>query len=105
MDGPSGKWLPHAEPVQEQGAAPEADSAAHEGKQERFGKELAQNADAPSSQSEAQSNFAGTVCGPRGKQATQVGACGEENQSGEEHQGRHEGTHRPAKIVSVKTGT
>src|SRR5215468_8727439 len=105
MDGPSRKRLPNTEPVQEQSAAPKPDCTSDEGKQQRLGKELAKNADAASSESEAQSNFARTVRGAGRKQATEVGACGEENQTGEEHQCSHERPDRAAEIVSVKAGT
>src|SRR5438552_14725735 len=105
MDGPSGKWLPCAQSAEERNAAPEPDSAAHQGKQHGFRKELPQNARAAGSKSKAQGHFARTVSGPRGEEAAEVGASGQQNQAGEEHQSGHESADGLAKIVAIETWT
>src|SRR5439155_4721435 len=98
-------WLPCAQSAEERNAAQEPDSAAHQGKQHGFGKELPQNARAAGSQSKPQSHFARTVSGARGEEAAEVGASGQQNQAGEKHQSGHESADGLAKIVTIEAGT
>ena len=66
---------------------------------------MPQNARAARSQRKAQSYFARTVSGARGKEAAEVGASGQQNQAGEKHQSGHESADGLAKIVAIEAGT
>src|ERR1035438_2590734 len=72
MEGVSRKWLPHAQPAQKKKARRESRYASSERKQHGFGEQLAQNAIAARTKSQAQGHFARTVGGPRRKHEDQA---------------------------------
>ena len=80
----------------------EPNKATTEGNQDRFSEQRAQDPPARGSEREAQSDFTGAVGGARGKQAAQVGACGEQNQTGKEHHSCHESLHTGPEQVAGK---
>src|SRR5271167_1003916 len=103
MEGESRKWLPHAQPAQKQNACHESRYASSERKQRGFGEQLAQNAIAARTKSQAQGHFARTVGGTGGKQAAQVGTGGQQYQTRKEHQSGEKGPRGPVQIVAMKT--
>src|ERR1700677_685630 len=103
MEGELRNWLPHAQPAQKQNARHESRYTSSERKQHGFGEQLAQNAIAARSQREPQSNLLGTVGGPRGKQATQVGTGRQQYQTRKKHQSGEKSPRGPPQIVAMKT--
>jgi hypothetical protein len=103
MEGESRKWLPHAQPAQQHNAPHESRCASSERKQHGFGEQLAQNAIAARTKSQAQGHFAGTVGGARGKQAAQVGTGRQQNQTRQQHQSGEKSPRGPVQIVAMKT--
>src|SRR6516164_1401259 len=103
MEGESRKWLPHAQPAQKHNASHKSRCASSERKQHGFGEQLAQNAIAARTKSQAQGHFARTVGGPRGKQAAQVGTSRQQYQTRKQHQSREKSPHWPTEIVAMKT--
>src|SRR5262252_10062149 len=97
MEGESRKWLPRAQRAQKQNARHESRYASSERKQHGFGEQLAQNAIAARTKSQAQGHFARTVGGPRGKQATQVGAGRQQDQTRKKHQSGEKSSRCPPK--------
>ena len=63
----------------------EPDRTSGERNQYGFCKESSQNASAARSQRESQSDLPSTVSRARGKQAAQVGTCGQQNQPCQHH--------------------
>ena len=53
---------------------------------------------------QAQRDFFGAVGGARGKQAAEIGAGGQQDQPGEQHQAGHEGTRRTAEHIADQAG-
>src|SRR5271154_5390985 len=96
-------WPPHAQPAQKQNACHESRYASSERKQHGFGEQLAQNAIAARTKSQAQSHFARTVGGPSGKQAAQVGTGPQQYQTRKQHQSGEKSPHWPTEIVAMKT--
>src|SRR5260370_42587601 len=103
MERESRKWLPPAKPAQKQNARHESRYASSERKQHGFGEQLAQNAIAARTKSQAQGHFARTVCGPRRKQAAQVGTGRQQYQTRKKHQYGEESPRCPPQIVTMKT--
>src|SRR6202453_4782082 len=103
MEGVSRKWLPHAQPAQKQNARRESRYASSQRKQHSFGEQLAQNAIAARTKSQAQGHFARTVGGPRGKQAAQVGTGRQQNQTRKKHQSGEKSPRCPSQIIPMKT--
>ncbi len=101
MDGKPGNRLPHAEPRNSTTLPHEPGGAPGERNQHGLREQCSQNAAAGSTPSaRRRANFAGTVGGARGKQAAQIGAGGQQNQPGQQHQARNECPHRAAAAKS-----
>src|SRR5580693_3473592 len=103
MEGELRNWPPHAQAPQKQNAQIETRYASGERKQRGFGEQLAQNAIAARTKSQAQGHFARTVGGPRGKQAAQVGTGRQKYQTRKKHQSGEKSPRWPVQIVAMKT--
>src|SRR5260370_28698585 len=103
MEGESRKWPPHAQPAQKHNASHKSRYASSERKQHGFGEQLAQNAIAARTKSQAQGHFARTVGGPRRKQAAQVVTGRQQYQTRKKHQSDEKSPHWPGQIVAMKT--
>ncbi len=91
------KRSPRSNGAQQNHASPQSQSAARKGDQQGFGEELPQDACASGAQRKPEGNFAGAICRTRGKQAAQIGARRQQDQTGHEHQPRKKRLYRAAK--------
>ena len=73
------KGIPGHQSSQQQRSAQNPDGPSRERNQQSFGEQLPQNAEAARSQGEAHRNFPRTIGDARGKQASQVGASGQQD--------------------------
>jgi len=85
MEGELRNWPPHAQPAQKQNACHESRYASSERKQHGFGEQLAQNAIAARTKSQAQGHFARRSAARARQQAAQVGQAAN-NQTRKKHQ-------------------
>ena len=90
--------------MQNDDSAGKADGAAGEGDQHGLGEQLAQDEPAAGAEGEAKSDFLGAVGGAGGEEAAEIGAGGEQNQSGEQHEAGHEGAGRAAEHIADQAG-
>ena len=82
-DGIAGNWMPDAERAEQCDAAKEAKRAAGDGNEQGFGKDGAQNTAAAGAEGKTECNFAGPVGSAGGKETSEVGAGGQQNQARE----------------------
>jgi hypothetical protein len=93
-----------SEQMKDENSTAQADCATSDGDKQGLRKQLTDNETATGAKGETEGDFLCPVGGPGGEQATEIGAGGQQDEPGEEHEAGHEGAGGTFEHVADEAG-